>query len=64
MATDNPAKIFRTTPDNMARINEAIEASGMKDGEWIVAILLAAAGHMELSDQMIRASKAGKKAQR
>lgn len=53
---------FRAPAAEVKIIKEAAKASGLlSDGEWFRVVLLAAAGERTLSEQLRRASAAGKR---
>jgi hypothetical protein len=61
MSREHRVKGFRAPDEELELIQEAIDRSGMSENSWFRAVFLAAAGHTELSDQLIRAEKVGKK---
>jgi hypothetical protein len=61
VSRDDPAKMFRLPEHEKALIDQAIRESGLPDGVWIRAMLLAAAGHLALSEQLRRAHAEGER---
>ena len=59
MARRDPNKSFRAPAEEMDAINRAIAESGLPDGVWIRAMLLAAAGESKLLRQLKRAQEEG-----
>lgn len=58
----NPtARMFRASQAELDIIDKAIEESGLTDSTWIRAMLLAAAGHLTLSEQLRRAHAEGER---